>query len=324
MLTNIEFPIKSTSSPIGIGYITTYDPRYKRIVVHKRDFKITPTYSSSFAYEDLLTDDDSANTTPSILWFNNFNFYINDGDGNSSVVSFNDINYFENKSFTLSYSFLTNSWISFHSYLPAYLFSGDRNFYSSATDSIYEHNTGEYQTYYNLKYEHIIDLIASQTPTLQSTLTNVLYNSNVYEYDADTNSFKNVDATYSNLIAYNSSQSTGKLNLTFNNESFPLDEDPLTAYVKRVDRQYRINNLRDASLSHLEPIWDSSWTSIASQPFQWIDKNPNNVNIDQYQSLFESKRLKDHYLGLRLFFNPRRDYKITTDIINTQYANRNR
>jgi hypothetical protein len=48
-------------------------------------------------------------------------------------ISFDDPFYFINKSFTVSYSFKTNSWISFHSYLPNYYISNN-NFYSILSD----------------------------------------------------------------------------------------------------------------------------------------------------------------------------------------------
>lgn len=41
-LTDSEYSIGSTLSDYGVGYISTYDPRYKRIIVHKRDFKVLP------------------------------------------------------------------------------------------------------------------------------------------------------------------------------------------------------------------------------------------------------------------------------------------
>jgi len=204
------------------------------------------------------------------------------------------------------------------------MFHGDRNFYSSISDSIYEHNVGEYQTYYDIKYDHIVDLIAQQNPILQSTFTNILYNSNAYLYDEDTNQYAAIDSTYDSLIAYNSTQNSGKLALIYTKNSFPLDEDPISAYVKRVDKQFRISNVRDAVVNHNLPIWSSAWNLLYSQPYQWIDKVPNPLNIDNYQSLFESKRFKDHYIGLRFFYNPRNNYKLVTDIVNTQFSNRNR
>jgi len=46
------------------------------------------------------------------------------------IVSLDDPTYFCNKSWTLSYSFITNSWISFHSYTPNF-YIGENNFFYS-------------------------------------------------------------------------------------------------------------------------------------------------------------------------------------------------
>jgi len=50
------------------------------------------------------------------------------------IVSLNDPKYFCNRSWTLSYSFITNSWISFHSYLPNF-YVGENNFFYSGIKS---------------------------------------------------------------------------------------------------------------------------------------------------------------------------------------------
>lgn len=64
-------------------------------------------------------------------------FYIEtiENDSNSRViVSLTDPEYFCNQSFTLSYSLNTNSWVSFHSYIPNF-YIADNNFFYSGTQS---------------------------------------------------------------------------------------------------------------------------------------------------------------------------------------------
>jgi len=41
-LTGEDFPFIATTSKAGVGYISTYDTRHKRIISHKRDFRILP------------------------------------------------------------------------------------------------------------------------------------------------------------------------------------------------------------------------------------------------------------------------------------------
>ena len=61
-------------------------------------------------------------------------FYINQPvAGNTSVkryVEITDLNYFCNKSWTVSFNFITKSWVSFHTYIPNF-YIGENGFYYS-------------------------------------------------------------------------------------------------------------------------------------------------------------------------------------------------
>ena len=116
--------------------------------------------------------------------------------------------------------------------------------------------------------------------------------------------------------------STGYNDIILKSEAFLTDTSNTEVLVKETDKQYRLNDLRDRTINKDNPIWDSSWASVQSS--YYIDKVPFNSNIDYNQSPFDAKRFRDYYTGLRLFFNPSIDAKISTDIISTFYANRNR
>ena len=49
-------------------------------------------------------------------------------------ISLTDLDYFCNKSWTVSYNFNTKSWISFHSYLPNWYIAENNFFYSGVTE----------------------------------------------------------------------------------------------------------------------------------------------------------------------------------------------
>jgi hypothetical protein len=332
-ITGTRYPVKTTTSHIGVGYISTYDPRYKRILVHKKDFRLLPNYEFNLVYFPQASDTPlvDGNTDPSAIWFNNFNFYLNDASGVPTVINFDNTTYFQNNSFTTSYSFATNSWVSFHSYLPSYMFNGFDNFYSTGEfapglQSLFKHNALTYQTYYGIKYDHIIDLIAVQNPQEIKFGNGIQYHSNTYFKEASTSgNYKWIpDSTFNGMIAYNSTQSTGYQDLLLKDGMFQMDNANDSAYVRRTDRIYRINNLRDRIVNNNQPIWDSSWGALQSTPFSYIDKVPYEANLDNNNFMYESQRLRDYYMGLRLFFNPPEDYKIVTDIVNTTYSNKNR
>jgi hypothetical protein len=191
------------------------------------------------------------------------------------------------------------------------------------SDTIYEHDLGFYNNYYGIRYPHIIDLIAVQNPEEIKYSSNIYYSAKTEYSNPATNSFENLpSSTFTSLIAYNSTQSTGKIDLTFKSNPFQSDDSSTSALVARTDRQYRISNLRDAVNDSTQPIWSSNWNHTSANYF--IDKVPSPINIDFTKSAFNQTRLRDYYLGIRLFFDQPQNYKIVTDIVNTVTANRNR
>lgn len=249
-LTEDAFPFLSTSSPSGVGYISWYDPRYKRAFIHKRDFKLSSRYNLTY----VLTDTD---TTPVTLddfevRFNGTSFYT-DINGTPTQITFDDPDYFINKSFTLSYSFLTNHWVSYHSYLPQYGFGGHRDFFTFS-NGLYQHNIGDFTTYYDSKYPHIIDFIATADPLNAKQTSSILYTSETSIYEDATQQYHRVPETYTGFIVYNSNQSSGYIPLEYKDTPF----ESSNSLVTMVDKQYRLNEFRDKTINKDNPIWSTS------------------------------------------------------------------
>lgn len=284
-LTGLDAPFSSTSA--GIGYISTYDPRFKRLILHKKDYTILPEYEANFTYDRSPSD---------FLRFDGDVWYYN-----NEVISLDNTNYFQNHSFTLSYSFLTGGWGSFHSYLPKYTWNDHRTFFS---DELWRHSEGVHQTYFDDEYEHVIDMIAVQNLQDRKTATNVMYTGT---------------APYTKLIAYNDSQSTGLLDL-IEKQPFQTHNINTVALYTKMDNKYRISDLRNFATS--PEVWTTDWTYLSTTPFQYYDKVVNTPIIDNLIPYYNQERLKDFYLGLRLFHTG--NTKISTDIVSTLYENKNR
>ena len=306
--TGTEYPIKSTSSPVGIGYITTYDPASKRLIFCKKDYAIRDGIL-------LVTYPDPLDTGVDQLYFDGTSF-TGVSHGAVSPVTLSDPNFFDNKSFTLSYSFVTNSWDSFHSYLPNYVFNDKSTFFSSVDKIPWKHNNGNYQTFYAQKYDHIVDLILKGDPLMMLSNNNVIYTSQSMLNDGD------VPTTFDRMIAYNTRQSTGLQNLELKDTPFEQDPSQGHTLVSKTDRQYRINSLRDYVVDSALPIWSEDYS--LTQASYFIDKVPNDPNISFSISPFDEKRFKDTYLGLRLFFNPQENIEINTDTVVSVTSSKNR
>jgi hypothetical protein len=97
----------------GIGLHGVFDSKYDRVIISKLDY--IPN-SKNIKYD-----------------VDNREFYIEKTLGNSvirTVVSVYESEYFCNKSWTLSFSMNTKSWISFHSYIPNFYIAENNFFYS--------------------------------------------------------------------------------------------------------------------------------------------------------------------------------------------------
>lgn len=305
-LTGIDYPHTSTSSAKGIGYITTFDSRHFRVIIHKKDYSIKADKIKDFVYG-------SSPTTAGKLFYNNGSWFYNKTTSTPVEIGIDNPIYFDNHSWTISYSFLTESWASFHSYLPYYMFNTYDTFYSN---NLWEHNKGEYQVFYDEKYVHILDLILSQDLQLAKTTTSILYSSKAESYDDSTKDYKPVNTTFNKAIIYNSYQSSGELGIIYHNSPF-ISSNSTNVLVDKIDGKFRLNGFFDYSMSNEEAIWDT----IGAQSFYYIDKIPNQSNIDPNQSMFNARRFKDYFVGVRLFFEDNKDVKITTDIVNTLNIN---
>ena len=97
----------------GIGLHGVYDSKYDRVIISKLDY--IPN-SNNVKYDAITRE-----------------FYVERNSTGSVVrtnVSVYDSEYFCNKSWTLSFSMNTKSWISFHSYIPNFYIAENNFFYS--------------------------------------------------------------------------------------------------------------------------------------------------------------------------------------------------
>jgi len=98
----------------GLGLHGVYDSKYDRIIITKLDYI---PLDKEIKHDPVLQE-----------------FYreteLGNGGSFRTPVLLSDADSFCNKSWTLSFCFVTNSWISFHSYLPNW-YIGDNNFFYS-------------------------------------------------------------------------------------------------------------------------------------------------------------------------------------------------
>lgn len=146
--------------------------------------------------------------------------------------------YLEDCNFTLSYSFITNSWVSAHDYFPDIAFRTRNNkLFSFKNKSLYLHNSNKRGLFYNNRiYSSYI------TPVLNEDSKHFLLNSLSWETDLYNIEDKRLlDKTWTKVSVHNSYQSTIEILLK------PYDDicDNIGSNIKRVKNLWNINKFRD-------------------------------------------------------------------------------
>jgi hypothetical protein len=104
----------------GIGIHGVYDSKYDRVIISKLDYIPQLEYRGVIRYDEALKK-----------------YYINKTYGTTVLrqyVDLTDIQYFCNKSWTLSFDMNTKSWVSFHSYIPNFYIAENNFFYSGLNE----------------------------------------------------------------------------------------------------------------------------------------------------------------------------------------------
>ena len=291
-----DYPFRTTHNKLGVGYMSTYDPRFRRFIIHKKDYEIINSEGLEFT--------------------NNEFKYQNE------TISLNDKRFFRNRSYTLSYSLKDKGWVCFHSYMPNYMFNDDQTFYSYINnDIVYEHNKGEYTTYYGYKHSFILDMIDNDNPGLEKYFNSYAYISNVKSYDTQNEDYSEIiDVTFDKIWFYNSNQSSLISNININTtaqSSITYSPDSVTA--TRTNNIWKINRIWDYSVNPNVPVSSKSWSDIQGEFNQdqlgngYIDKTISN-NVLPNKNQYDLARLRGKWMGIRCYFNPSNNYRITVQL----------
>ena len=296
-----SYPHTSTINPKGHGIIMYYDPRFKRLIISKKDYlplnlSIREPDSTGDLYFDPISD----------TW-QSYN-------GGIIEVSYGNTTNFERKSWTLSFGFEYDSWISWHSYIPVYAFADEMHYYTStflelANNNIWRHKHNEsFQKYYNIKYDMIIEWMIFDVET--DTFYGVNYTGYSLQWDNTNKQWKPVDATFNKGVFYNFDQSSGLVNLTLQNQhTNPYQNVTLpvaTKYVIKTDQNYKISGIYDIATG--SPVMSNDWAKLKLYN-GYIDLVPNTDNLDATKASYYTGNLWDKFIINRLYYKPTQDYK---------------
>lgn len=296
-----DYPHIATTNPKGHGIIMYYDPRFKRLLISKKDyFPLNLTFRTPTAAGQL--------------------YYYPEGDewqsynGGVITVLYGNSTYFERRSWTMSFAFEYDSWISWHSYIPVYAFSDEMRYYTStylelANNNIWRHKHKEnFQKYYGIKYDMIIEWMIFDIET--NTYYGLNYTGYSLQWDTTNRQWKPVEATFNKGIFYNFNQSSGLVTLNLlNQHTSPYGNTSLSATTKNViktDQNYKISGIYDIATA--SPVMTNSWSSVKLYN-GYIDLVPNTTNLNSSTSNYYTGNLWDKFVLNRLYYKPTEDYK---------------
>lgn len=292
------------ANPNGIGYLSTYDTRFERIILTKKDYRLLNDkliLLKVVANKELAGDE--------------FIYSLEDGNfyENQTLIALEDSRYFENRSWTKSFSFHTNSWVSYHSYLPNYYIHSQNYLYSfvSGNNSIWKHNIhGLHNHFYGNSYPFMVEYVDVSEPLSEKTTESLILQTEAKRWVEDLQNYVDEQMiTFNKIQAYNTRQNTGELNMV------PKDETSMGVnwlfnqvannvgeiFISRRNRDWSINELRDYVVDYKTPMFTSRWLDIKME--YPIDKLTNPSAVSHLKKWDELEILRDKFIVIRLKFD---------------------
>jgi|GEM_PF-1720240 len=252
----------------GIGISMGFDKRFSRIFITKHDYEpLSPNIRlqrdangvAGFYLVSPLPSTTGGIVVPSPV-----------------AISLNDTTYFIDRSWTVSYNFLTGSWVSFYSFLPnyyvpltEYLQSGING--QNASSWCHGITNRHYQTYYGIMYPFEIQTI-DRHDTTKKYLASVEYEMDARRYQNGFDFFYDRTITFNRAIIFNRTQCSGLMNLVPRNENdltqimYPVaNGDSTDILVTKTASGWRFNQFYDLVFNHRnnipQMVYNSSNTS---------------------------------------------------------------
>lgn len=241
------------------------------------------------------------------------------------VVELGDPRYFCNKSLTMSFSFISNSWSSWHSYIPNYYIEHTNYFqagYNSGTPDVWDHNSTfvVYQTYRGIEYPYILEapFIYKYDDQIFQGVQDYL---TVLKYTSPT-LYNELDGCiyFNKIIAYNNQQNTGTCvvvpkdeNNLYTYRQYPIyGTDNVAILVEKVDHMLNTNMYWDKVKDTNQPIWETTCDPTQGRKIL-VDSN-----MDYGVRSFRKYQLRSKDMRIRLILDNRNDLKFLSRYTITQ------
>ena len=321
-LTGEIFPnTDNPNNPNGIGIHSVFDPRHQRVLFTKRDYLLRPNYINEFKI--ISIEGGYSGLISGMIYFNtDTNKFVRYNGGSSFTnILFDNSEYFENKSFTISFSLLSKTWVSFHSYIPIFYSQDQNNYYSANGQTEWKHNIqGLYQKFYNILYSHIIETVSVSNPLMTRLWEDIQLQTIAQKYDSvNQDYYEEKNVTFNYLTVYNNRQISGELQMIpKDTQANPQDyfenqtvNNLSQIVINRTERDWTINDFKDVRINYTIPMFTKDWGTLSS--LYPIDKVINPASINVNKDWYDQESFRDKYLIIRLRFANFEDVELTTN-----------
>ena len=305
--TNNDFPgdLYPDAPTEYFGFIVSYDPLFRRVIITKRELVPTSFFISEFELGRIKVE-------------NNL-LYHNKGGSGFRGISLSNTEFLTKSGWTISFSIDMGVWASRHSYYPPLYAYNSRYLYSVNNSALYSHSDmSSPGRFYGRVYSFEIDciftgeverakgmsLVTSTTKLYNKTYSNISFITDVYKKESTSSpSITQFSPGFTSFYVYNSyqiSKETSLVNLS---------------NIRKVEGHWSINDFRDMSKIELNNglnqgqtntmgnPYNGTYTSSSSTPMFLSEGVVNGGYIDYNKPWYEKKRFIDKYLGLRLICN---------------------
>lgn len=237
-------------------------------------------------------------------------------------IDINDETYFKDVSWTISYSFLTQSWTSWHSYTPNYYISYQNYFQTgdNKLESLWNHNQTytSFHNYYGTQYPYIIEYPFYYQGGVDNILQSIKEYCTSRKYIDFTTYYEPDETIYFNkAIVYNNQGNSGLRILK------PVNKNDLSSYQGRI--KYNTTSIEiPVTKKDNNFIYNDIWNVVKdlSQPmfttttdFKLSNKDLNQSNMDYNQMSFKKAPLRAHMSRVRHILDDKSEYKLINKFI---------
>lgn len=267
----------------GIGFDSVFDNVDEIFHLIKKDYKPLDSVLEFISY-----DSDTNTFTDTRI---------------NEVITLQDSAYFEDCSWTVSYSPKDKAWISFHDWHPEATIQTERRPISVKDKGIYKHDSTceHYCYFYDTQHPFDIEYVINHGQQT-STLSNLEYSIECYTYDKNCNDRHHLlDYNFNRAFIYNTEQMTGMLylNTSAKNQISKIRQYPIIELnhieidYSKIEQKYRFNKFWDVTKNRAEFNTDFISTTITKCNGYNYELNPE--YIDYNKPIYQRKKLRHNW-----------------------------